>query len=115
MDFLINNSSDKSLIKKLKTLKNTTPLDSGMIDIDNYIFDDEINLKEEETLSSNELNQKDSLINKEPKKKFELPLKQIYKLNFSIDQVIMQMNPTFNNQSYQRFNGTGFQLSLIHI
>ena len=109
MDFLINNSSDKSLIKKLKTLKNTIPLDSGMIDIDNYIFDDEINLKEEETLSSNELNQKDSLINKEPKKKFELPLKQIYKLNFSIDQVIMQMNPTFNNQSYQRFNGTGFQ------
>ena len=41
MNFLIKNSSDKSVIKKLETQKDTPPLDSGIIDIDNYMFDDE--------------------------------------------------------------------------
>jgi len=109
MNFLIKNSSDKSVIKKLETQKNTPPLDSGIIDIDNYMFDDEKPENKNIAISSNEVIQKDSTSKKEPAKKFELPLKEIYKVNFSIDQVVMQMNPTFNNQSYQRFTGSGFQ------
>ena len=96
-------------MKKLETQKNTPPLDSGIIDIDNYMFDEEKPENNNIAISSNEVIQKDSTSKKEPTKKFELPLKEIYKVNFSIDQVVMQMNPTFNNQSYQRFTGSGFQ------
>ncbi len=109
MNYLINNSNE-SVIKKLNTEKNNTPLDSGMININNYIFEEDKSADITPKLQfQKEDAQNDSIAKKENIKKFELPLKEIYKVNFSIDQVVMQLNPTFNNQSYQRFTGEGFQ------
>ena len=39
---------------------------------------------------------------------FKLPIKKIYNVNFSVGEFTMQLNPTFNNLTYQRFNNAGF-------
>ena len=75
--------------------------DKNLINIYNYQFEKE-KLKNKE--NSTDEKQKESLV-----KKHELPLQEIYDVNFSIGEFVMQLNPTFNNQAYQRFSGGGFQ------
>ena len=70
------------------------------IDIYNYKFEDE------KRFSKKSQNQK-SLSNSNSEVKF--PGQKIYNLNFTIGEFIMQLNPTFNNQAYQRYSNSGFK------
>ena len=70
------------------------------IDIYNYKFEDE------KRFSKQSQNQK-SLSNSNSEVKF--PGQKIYNLNFTIGEFIMQLNPTFNNQAYQRYSNSGFK------
>jgi Tol biopolymer transport system component len=81
--------------------KNQSNIDKNLINIYNYQFEKE-KLKNKENSSHEK--QKESLV-----KKHKLPLQEIYDVNFSIGEFVMQLNPTFNNQAYQRFSGGGFQ------
>jgi len=106
MDYLRSMSSTKKGINQLNITHSTNDLKNGIIDIDNYVFNDEITApieKEAENIDSNKAQKK------EKKKSFELPRQDIYKVNFTVDKVLMQLNPTFNNQSYQRISENGFQ------
>ena len=42
---------------------------------------------------------------------FKLPIKKVYDVNFSVGEFAMQLNPTFNNLTYQRFSNSGFNNS----
>ncbi len=72
-----------------------------LINVYNYQFEKD---KFSENEKINKEKKKDSL-----SKKYKLPLQEIYQVNYSIGEFIMQLNPTFNNQAYQRFSGGGFQ------
>ena len=99
-------SSNKTGVKEINIRNSKEELSEGLIDIDNYIFNDEVVEKEKKVISNN-----DSLTTtkKEKAATFGLPRQEIYKVNFTIDKVLMQLNPTFNNQSYQRISENGFQ------
>lgn len=73
------------------------------INIYNYQFESEKKVKSiiDNSKSNNQ--------NSTAKSKFELPLKKIYNVNFTIGDFIMQLNPTFNNLAYQRYSSSGFK------
>ena len=110
MEYLTLNSSQSKKINELAVEKDIQAIEDGIVNINNYLFDDEIkNAKSAKTIV-----EKDSVnakpIKKEKKKEsFALPRQDIYKVNFTVDKVLMQLNPTFNNQSYQRISENGFQ------
>jgi hypothetical protein len=103
---MFENESDNTYFKNIsnKNLgnKNTSQeiLYDSQINIHNYKFEDEISqiLK---TSSKKQINEKNS--------KIKLPTQKVYDVNFTIGEFIMQLNPTFNNQAYQRYSGTGFK------
>ena len=90
---------ESGIQKPIDGNKNQSNKEKDLINIYNYQFEKEKN-KESPTNEK----QKDSLV-----KKHKLPLQEIYDVNFSIGEFVMQLNPTFNNQAYQRFSGGGFQ------
>ena len=106
MEYLQLISANKTGVKELNIQNSKKEISEGLINIDNYIFNDEII-----EVESKELTTKDSLVaeKKEKVETFGLPRQDIYKVNFTIDKVLMQLNPTFNNQSYQRISENGFQ------
>ena len=103
---MFENESDNTYFKNIsnKNLgnKNTSQeiLYDSRINVHNYKFEDEITqiLK---TSSKKQINEKNS--------KIKLPTQKVYDVNFTIGEFIMQLNPTFNNQAYQRYSGTGFK------
>ena len=75
---------------------------SNEIDIYNYTFETEkINMQLKKKSKSNDTN----------KFEFKLPIKKVYDVNFSVGEFAMQLNPTFNNLTYQRFSNSGFNNS----
>ena len=39
----------------------------------------------------------------------KFPRQKIYNVNFTVGEFILQLNPTFNNQAYQRYSSSGFK------
>ena len=106
MEYLQLISANKTGVKELNIQKSKKELSKGLIDIDNYIFNAEIvEVENKELLSTDSI----TIKKKEKVKTFGLPRQDIYKVNFTVDKVLMQLNPTFNNQSYQRISENGFQ------
>ncbi|MBG16685.1 MAG: hypothetical protein CL853_10075 [Crocinitomicaceae bacterium] len=110
MEYLNLNSSENPSKNELTISKDIQDAEDGIVNINNYLFDDEI----KETIKNENSVVQDSLLNTNPKKEekketFALPRQDIYKVNFTVDKVLMQLNPTFNNQSYQRISENGFQ------
>ena len=110
MEYLTLNSSQSKKINELAIESDIQAIEDGIVNINNYLFDDEI----KDAKSAKTIFEKDSVnakpIKKEKKKEsFALPRQDIYKVNFTVDKVLMQLNPTFNNQSYQRISENGFQ------
>lgn len=110
-------NGEKVSDKKTK-LEEEVKLDSGEVDIDNYIFnieqkDDSQKLgkksgDEDKPTLKNDDNKflPDSVKNKIP---FKLPREELYEVNFAIDNIITQLGNSYINQSYQRFTGAGYQ------
>jgi len=113
----ISNTTFVKAITKAKKSKKPTKInvnkkeqndDNNLLDINNYVFEKELNI--EKNISK----QKDTTKVPHTSNKntsYELPTQKIYKVNFSIEEITMQLNPIFNNQSYPRFSGSGFQNS----
>ncbi len=93
--FIIESGVESANSSYKKPIQNQT----NLIDIYNYQFE-----KDKLKYSENVKKEKDSLVIKH-----KLPLQEIYDVNFSIGEFVMQLNPTFNNQAYQRFTAGGFQ------
>ena len=70
------------------------------VDIYNYKFEDEKKFLNSSTKQKNLSKSKSEV---------KFPLQKIYNLNFTIGEFIMQLNPTFNNQAYQRYSTSGFK------
>ncbi len=71
----------------------------SLVDIYNYTFE-----SEKKNINTNrKFNQQIS-----QSIAFKLPTKKIYDINFSVGEFTMQLNPAFNNLTYQRFSNTGF-------
>jgi hypothetical protein len=70
------------------------------INIYNYRFEEEKQLLESKGVKEFETIKNHNI---------ELPSQKIYNVNFTIGEFIMQLNPTFNNQAYQRYSSTGFK------
>ena len=73
--------------------------EDSLIDIYNYTFESE--KKNKNTLRKLGDGSNENIA-------FKLPIKKIYNVNFSVGEFTMQLNPTFNNLTYQRFNSAGF-------
>lgn len=100
------------------------PLDSGEVDINNYIFDieqkedskDVGNTVEEEVEKIKVVFSEDTttLVKETFEKEidlleFKLPREELYEVNFAIDNIITQLGNSFLNQSYQRYTGSAYQ------
>jgi hypothetical protein len=100
---------------KLQVTEQREKPDSGLIDINNYIFSDESPAFEKETIKITETkeNKKDKQDTLKPKKKPEdeftpAPFAQ-YRRNFSTDQIVSQLDNNYLNQAYQRYiPGVGY-------
>lgn len=103
---IYEDNNNKTYFKSLSNRKNKidkntiTKYQNNEVDIYNYKFEDE-----------------KKFLNSSPKQKnlskskseVKFPLQKIYNLNFTIGEFIMQLNPTFNNQAYQRYSPSGFK------
>jgi len=93
----------KNRVNKSKSKKGTNVLldemgnasDTGMVDIDNYVFS-----YEQKQLTQAE---QDSILSK--KKTFTLPRQQNYNVEYSINQLVGQIDFNYLNTSYQQFTG----------
>jgi hypothetical protein len=81
-----------------KTMQNN--IENDKIDIYNYKFEDEKKLLSKKIVSRKE---------NEKKSNVKFPRQKIYNINFTLGEFIMQLNPTFNNQAYQRYSSSGFK------
>ena len=75
-------------------------IENDKIDIYNYKFEDEKKLLSKKIISKKE---------KESKSVVKFPKQKIYNVNFTVGEFILQLNPTFNNQAYQRYSSSGFK------
>ena len=75
-------------------------IENDKIDIYNYKFEDEKKLLSKKIISKKE---------KENKSVVKFPRQKIYNVNFTVGEFILQLNPTFNNQAYQRYSSSGFK------
>ena len=91
-----NIASKKTEIKKT----NQNNIEKDKIDIYNYKFEDEKKLISKKLISKKE---------NEIKSDVKFPKQKIYNVNFTIGEFILQLNPTFNNQAYQRYSSSGFK------
>ena len=91
-------ASYKSQRSSVQGDRRSYPVDS-LVDIYNYTF-------ESEKKNKNTLRKLGDPSNENIA--FKLPIKKIYNVNFSVGEFTMQLNPTFNNLTYQRFNSAGF-------
>jgi hypothetical protein len=104
---MFENKSSKTYFKNINTKKvnsddNTASLEKEeKIDIYNYRFEDE----KKQLLKSKDFNETETTKDHNIK----LPTQKVYNLNFTIGEFIMQLNPTFNNQAYQRYSSSGFK------
>ena len=104
---MFENKSSKTYFKNINTKKvnsddNTASLEKEeKIDIYNYRFEDE----KKQLLESKDFNETETIKDHNIK----LPTQKVYNLNFTIGEFIMQLNPTFNNQAYQRYSSSGFK------
>ena len=104
---MFENHSSNTYFKSINTKSvssddNTASLlEEEKVDIYNYRFEEE----KKQLLEPKDLKEfklvKDHNI--------KLPTQKIYNLNFTIGEFIMQLNPTFNNQAYQRYSSSGFK------
>jgi len=88
-------------------------VDSGSvdaIDIDNYRFEDEQPEYEKEvvTFEDPKIEPRDSVAAQldeltREEEEFELPRQDLYRINFTTDYIVSQLDNSFLNQSYQRF------------
>ena len=104
---MFENKSSKTYFKNINTKKvnsddKTASLEKEeKIDIYNYRFEDE----KKQLLESKDFNETETIKDHNIK----LPTQKVYNLNFTIGEFIMQLNPTFNNQAYQRYSSSGFK------
>jgi len=104
---MFENKSSKTYFKNINTKKvnsddNTASLEKEeKIDIYNYRFEDE----KKQLLKYKDFNETETIKDHNIK----LPTQKVYNLNFTIGEFIMQLNPTFNNQAYQRYSSSGFK------
>ena len=104
---MFENKSSKTYFKSINTKNmnsddNTASLEKEeKIDIYNYRFEDE----KKQLLESKNFNETETIKDHNIK----LPTQKVYNINFTIGEFIMQLNPTFNNQAYQRYSSSGFK------
>ncbi len=83
--------------------------DSSKVDINNYQFDDSKNNSKNNPPPSSANNQSDTTrgdtIAKQPIDEFILPIARNYKVQFSTEYVVSQLDNSFLNAGYQRFTG----------
>ncbi|MDC3389683.1 hypothetical protein OAW64_00805 [Flavobacteriales bacterium] len=90
----------KSLYANKNNSKSKNNSQLNKIDIYNYKFEDEKKLFTTSTYQKKV---------KKVKSKINFPTQKIYDINFTIGEFIVQLNPTFNNQAYQRYSISGFK------
>jgi hypothetical protein len=98
-----SNTYFKSIhIKRVNSNDNTAVFNKKEeVDIYNYIFEDE----KKQLLETQDFKVSEIVKDRDIK----LPSQKIYNLNFTVGEFIMQLNPTFNNQAYQRYSSSGFK------
>ncbi|HEY1039724.1 MAG TPA: hypothetical protein VGF30_09985 [Bacteroidia bacterium] len=93
-------------VKRKKDISYATPgADSsanGKVDVDGYVFK-----KEEGKTPENKDEAPGDTLKPQPKlpSEFRLPQQRNYYVNFSVDNVVTQLDNSFLNQTYQRFTG----------
>lgn len=112
-----NNSVKKDSVKSNTVIVNTssTPkLDSGLIEINNYVFSDENPQYEKETIriveEPKKSEKKDSTkVKKKPEEEFKPAPYAQYRRNFATDYIVSQFDNNYLNQTYQRYTpGQGY-------
>lgn len=95
----------KKLQESTTTVKSEA--DTSKVNTDNYDFGNK------ESNTNNQLTPKDEpkVMSKDtsilfPKREFKLPQQRNYYVNFSVDNVVSQLDNSFLNQTYQRFTGS---------
>lgn len=91
---------------KIQIQEQYIKLDSGEIDIYNYIFNDEKPSYEKETVKIEENNTKKGDTTKVVKSKIEIfkpAPSSLYKRNFASDFIVTQIDNNYLNQAYQRY------------
>lgn len=95
--------------EKPQTIKVGSAVDSSKVNVDNYTFKNENSnspiINNQANNQKNELANKDS-VNPFQKKEFKLPQQRNYYVNFSVDNLVTQLDNSFLNQTYQRFTGS---------
>jgi len=91
--------------EKQQTVKVSSTKDSSKVNVDDYTFKEDVNNITPVTKKEADIVKKDS-INPFQKKEFKLPQQRNYYVNFSIDNVVTQLDNSFLNQTYQRFTGS---------
>ena len=79
--------------RSISTRDRSSNAEDTLIDIYNYTFESE--KKNKNTLRKLGDGPNENIA-------FKLPIKKIYNVNFSVGEFTMQLNPTFNNLTYQR-------------
>jgi hypothetical protein len=79
--------------------------DTSKVNIDDYNFKDETNNITPVNKKESDVVKKDS-VNPFQKKEFKLPQQRNYYVNFSVDNIVTQLDNSFLNQTYQRFTGS---------
>lgn len=98
---------------KIEIREQSQQLDSGLIDINNYVFDDESPSYEKETVKITEekkdVSLKDSLKQRKKEEEFKPAPYAQYRRNFATDYVVSQLDNNYLNQTYQRYTpGAGY-------
>lgn len=96
--------------KRIKTVFTSDTMKQNKIDIDNYVFDSEIQEKPETEVTTDTLKQKtDTTQTASISKKPDLVLarQQNYDVEYSIDQLVNQIDFSYLNNTYQTFSGVG--------
>jgi Tol biopolymer transport system component len=103
---IFENTFSETFFKNISSKKtdfktpNQNDIEIDKIDIYNYKFEDEKKLLSKKIVSKKE---------NERKSDVKFPRQKIYNVNFTVGEFILQLNPTFNNQAYQRYSSSGFK------
>ena len=102
---MFENKSSKTYFKSINSKNvnsdDNTAKEDEKINIYNYRFEDE----KIQLLESKDINETETIKDYNIK----LPTQNVYNINFTIGEFVMQLNPIFNNQAYQRYSSSGFK------
>jgi hypothetical protein len=104
-NFTLYSPRFKMAQEKPQTVKVGAAKDSSKVNVDDYTFKGEVNNITPVNKKEADIVKKDSA-NPFQKKEFKLPQQRNYYVNFSVDNIVTQLDNSFLNQTYQRFTGS---------